>query len=259
MSTKVLLLHGKNKNSRLLDFLKEDKSNKVSTSSKKLRLSEINNFDTIISYGYRFKIDEKLIKKNKNLINLHISFLPFNRGAHPNFWSFIENTPSGVSIHKIDKGIDTGDIINQKLIDFDILKNKKKLTFSYTYKKLINELENLFIENSKKIINNDYTCYKQIGKGSVHYKSQLPKILKTWNQNIFKTRLEYSLKKEKIISDKLKILDKIEETRKSNNVNWMNILRNGIKNSTNQTLDILKMINQDDKRISKLFKKLNEK
>ena len=138
MSTKVLLLHGKNKNSRLLDFLKEDKSNKVSTSSKKLRLSEINSFDTIISYGYRFKIDEKLIKKNKNLINLHISFLPFNRGAHPNFWSFIENTPSGVSIHKIDKGIDTGDIINQKLIDFDILKNKKKLTFSYTYKKLIN-------------------------------------------------------------------------------------------------------------------------
>ena len=66
--------------------------------------------------------------------------------------------------------------------------------------------------------------------------------------------MEYSLKKEKIISDKLKILDKIEETRKSNNVNWMNILRNGIKNSTNQTLDILKMINQDDKRISKLFK-----
>ena len=130
--------------------MKEDKSNKVSTSSKKLRLSELNNFDTIISYGYRFKIDEKLIKKNKNLINLHVSFLPFNRGAHPNFWSFIENTPSGVSIHKIDKGIDTGDIINQKLIDFDILKNKKKLTFSYTYKKLINELENLFIENSKK-------------------------------------------------------------------------------------------------------------
>ena len=39
----------------------------------------------------------------------------------------------------------------------------------------------------------------------------------------------------------------------------MNILRNGIKNSTNQTLDILKMINQDDKRILKLFKKLNEK
>ena len=113
MSTKVLLLHGKNKNSRLLNFLKEDKSNKVSTSSKKLRLSEINSFDTIISYGYRFKIDEKLIKKNKNIINLHIYFLPFNRGAHPNFWSFIENTPSGVSIHKIDKGIDTGDIINQ--------------------------------------------------------------------------------------------------------------------------------------------------
>ena len=72
----------------------------------------------------------KLLKNSKNnIINLHISYLPYNRGAHPNFWSFVENTPSGVSIHQVDSGIDTGKIVIQKQINFNLLKNKKKLTF----------------------------------------------------------------------------------------------------------------------------------
>ena len=25
------------------------------------------------------------------MINLHISYLPYNRGAHPNFWSWVKN------------------------------------------------------------------------------------------------------------------------------------------------------------------------
>ena len=133
------------------------------------------------------------------------------------------------------------------------MKNKK-LTFSFTYKKLINELEKFIYREFKKIINNDYTCYKTNRERISSLQISITKNIKNLGSKIFlKTGLEYSLKKEKIISDKLKILDKIEETRKSNNVNWMNILRNGIKNSTNQTLDILKMINQDDKRISKII------
>ena len=40
-----------------------------------------------------------------------MSFLPYNRGSHPNFWSFVENTPKGVSIHEVSNGIDDGDII----------------------------------------------------------------------------------------------------------------------------------------------------
>ena len=39
----------------------------------------------------------------------------------------------------------------------------------------------------------------------------------------------------------------------------MNILRNSLKNSTSETLKILKSINIDDDKISQLFKKLNEK
>jgi methionyl-tRNA formyltransferase len=64
-------------------------------------------------------INEDLVNKLKNpIINLHIGYLPFNRGFHPNLWSFLENTPSGVTIHEIDKGLNTGPIILQKQINF---------------------------------------------------------------------------------------------------------------------------------------------
>jgi methionyl-tRNA formyltransferase len=46
-------------------------------------------------------------------INLHISFLPFNRGTYPNVWSIVDGTPAGVTLHYIDEGVDTGDIIAQ--------------------------------------------------------------------------------------------------------------------------------------------------
>jgi methionyl-tRNA formyltransferase len=47
-------------------------------------------------------------------INIHSALLPYNRGAFPNVWSIVEGTPAGVTIHYIDEGIDTGDIISQQ-------------------------------------------------------------------------------------------------------------------------------------------------
>ena len=50
----------------------------------------------------------------RGVINLHPAYLPFNRGRHPNVWSIIEETPAGVTLHYIDAGVDTGDIIAQR-------------------------------------------------------------------------------------------------------------------------------------------------
>ena len=49
-------------------------------------------------------------------LNLHPAYLPFNRGAHPNVWSIVDGTPAGVTLHYIDEGIDTGDIVSQKKV-----------------------------------------------------------------------------------------------------------------------------------------------
>lgn len=47
-------------------------------------------------------------------INLHTGYLPYNRGAYPNVWSIVEITPAGVTLHYIDEGVDTGDIIARR-------------------------------------------------------------------------------------------------------------------------------------------------
>lgn len=50
----------------------------------------------------------------KGVINMHPSLVPWNRGQYPNVWSIVEGTPAGVTIHYIDEGVDTGDIILQR-------------------------------------------------------------------------------------------------------------------------------------------------
>ena len=52
----------------------------------------------------------------KGIINLHPSYLPYNRGVYPNVWSIIEKTQAGISLHYINAGIDTGDIISQSKV-----------------------------------------------------------------------------------------------------------------------------------------------
>jgi len=255
---KILFLGYSQKETKLIDKLKEDQNYQIFNTKNKIRLKDLDNINFVTSFGYKHIISEDILKK-KNIINLHISYLPYNKGAHPNFWSFAENTPSGVTIHKIDKGIDTGNIIYQKLLDFELNKNRKKLTFKKTYSTLISEIENLFIINLKNLLNNEYDEFEQIGNGTYHNSSELPTILKSWSQNIFSTINKYNREKNNIINRKLNLLNEIEKTRKKNNVNWMNILRHSIKNSPSKTLKILNSINSDDDIISTLFKKLNEK
>ena len=48
------------------------------------------------------------------VVNLHPALLPYNRGQYPNVWSIVEGTPAGVTLHYIDEGVDTGDIIAQR-------------------------------------------------------------------------------------------------------------------------------------------------
>ena len=54
----------------------------------------------------------------------------------------------------------------------------------------------------------------------------------------------------------LKVIDEIEKTRTKNNINWMDIIRLSMKKSPDETMKIMKKIDTEDSKISKLFKKL---
>ena len=55
----------------------------------------------------------------------------------------------------------------------------------------------------------------------------------------------------------LSVINKIENIRKKNNKNWMNILRLAFKHSPKKAAKIMSEIYLEDNRISKLVKKLS--
>lgn len=71
-----------------------------------------------VFFGYILK-PEFLNLIPEGCINIHPAYLPYNRGSYPNVWSIIEGTPAGATIHYIDTGIDTGDIIAQEQIPIE--------------------------------------------------------------------------------------------------------------------------------------------
>lgn len=82
----------------------------------------------------------------RGCINLHPSYLPFNRGAYPNVWSIIERSPSGVTLHYIDRGVDTGDIIAQRVVPVSVTDTGESL-----YRKLEHACLDLFAQSWPKV------------------------------------------------------------------------------------------------------------
>jgi len=163
---KILFLTNNEISLPLYNWLK-DKGEKVILYKEKINhlYIEQNDIDFIISYNYKTIIKPELIKLLPHkIINLHISYLPYNRGASPNIWSFIENTPCGVTIHEIDSGIDTGNILVQEEIKYDF----KVETLASSYQKSNEKIQFLFIENWNNIKNNKIKPKKQIGNGTFH-------------------------------------------------------------------------------------------
>jgi methionyl-tRNA formyltransferase len=125
----------------------------------------ISEADFLVSYGYRHILKSDVLNKFKNkAINLHISFLPWNKGADPNLWSFLEDTPKGVTIHYIDSGIDTGDILAQREVRFSLETD----TLRSTYNRLSEEIMALFKETWPNIREGKIRAFPQQGKGSYH-------------------------------------------------------------------------------------------
>lgn len=161
---KILFLTNNKNTYPLVKWLKQ--TDEVKVFSKKLTLKMAMKYDFLISYNYKFIIPDYILylfPKGK-AINLHISYLPFNKGSNPNFWSFIENTPKGITIHCLEKGLDTGDIIAQKEIKFD----ESKETLVSSYKKLHKLIKDLFKQKWSKIKSGKIKFKQQTGKDSYH-------------------------------------------------------------------------------------------
>lgn len=152
---------------QLMDFIQAsgDRVIEFEQAIDSLNHPVLQDIDYIVSYGYRHIIRPEVLDRFfQKAINIHISLLPWNRGADPNLWSFLEDTPKGVTIHYIDRGIDTGDILAQKELFF-----QENETLRTSYEKLCQAGEALFMEKWPAIAQGRLNAFPQQGKGSFHY------------------------------------------------------------------------------------------
>lgn len=55
----------------------------------------------------------------RGALNLHPAYLPWHRGTCSNVWSIVEGGHAGVTLHRIDAGIDTGPILAQEPVEIE--------------------------------------------------------------------------------------------------------------------------------------------
>lgn len=180
---KILFLTNNEITKPFYEWLCAIEDNDVLLYSESFSLQQVKkiNPDLIISYNYRHIIKEDVLNEFNKIINLHTSLLPYNRGANPNFWSFVEDTPKGVSIHLIDKGVDTGNILFQKEVFFD----ENIETLFSSYKMLHTEIQKLFIKNWDNLKINKLKSIKQVGFSTFHRQNQFEIIKSIIGENVY--------------------------------------------------------------------------
>jgi methionyl-tRNA formyltransferase len=104
-------------------------------------------------------------------VNLHPSLLPYNRGAYPNVWSIVERTPAGVTLHYVDRGVDTGDIIAQREVPVTSCDTGETL-----YRRLEREAVALFRESWPAIRSGTAARSPQQGPGTSHKAADVRRI-----------------------------------------------------------------------------------
>ena len=104
--------------------------------------------------------------RSRRLYNVHFSLLPAYKGCYTSAWPILNGEKeSGVTLHKIDSGIDTGDIIAQSRIPLGPTVTAESLYLQY-----IKVGVQLAIDNLPLLISNDQVLAEpQLSFGSSYY------------------------------------------------------------------------------------------
>lgn len=103
--------------------------------------------------------------KNARLFNLHFSYLPAYKGCFTSIWPILnEESASGVTLHKIDEGIDTGPIIDQRKFILH-----KEITAMELYETYQTVGAGLLEDNILTLQENDLRMVDQSAIGSTYF------------------------------------------------------------------------------------------
>ena len=98
-----------------------DKVIEVPSVNSDLTVSELKRLApaVVVVNGTRIIQEQVLACVPAVFLNTHAGITPMYRGVHGGYWALAcgDKTNCGVTIHKVDKGIDTGSIVAQAMID----------------------------------------------------------------------------------------------------------------------------------------------
>lgn len=161
----ILFLTNNDNAKGLYEWIAQRVSADLCESKLTLDLLKSYNPKLVISYNYKYIVPKDCIDyMNHRIINIHISMLPWNRGAGPNLWSFVYDTPKGVTIHEMTPGLDEGDIIFQQELTFD----ENETTLASSYDALTNAAYELLKSHWDEILAGNYIARPQVGEGNYH-------------------------------------------------------------------------------------------
>ena len=128
--------------------------------------------DILISVMYD-KILPQTKLENKKCYNFHPGVLPEYRGVGINSWTIInQETKAGVTLHIMDRGVDTGDIIEIR----EILIRKTDTAYSL-FLRIENLIYKMFKDWLLDILNENYFAVPQKSKtGKTYYSKDLQKV-----------------------------------------------------------------------------------
>ena len=112
---------------------------------------------------------DRIIRPDKfascELFNIHFSLLPEYKGMYTSIIPILNGEKySGVTLHRIDKGIDTGDIIAQKKIHISSTSTSEEL-----YYELLEKGYQLIVSNIDSLIEMTYSAEPQSCLGSSYF------------------------------------------------------------------------------------------
>lgn len=89
--------------------------------------------DIVIVNGTRIISQETLDSVDAIFINTHAGITPLYRGVHGGYWALAEGKPElvGTTVHVVDKGIDTGNVIEQAF--FQVTEKDNFATYPYLH------------------------------------------------------------------------------------------------------------------------------
>ncbi|GAA4944156.1 formyl transferase [Algibacter agarivorans] len=98
------------------------------------------NPDIVVIVSHRILSKKTLELTKAKFINIHSGITPKYRGLHGGYWALINKDMEncGVTVHFVDEGIDTGNILYQDIITDSI--NSKDNFMTYTYLQLAKAL-----------------------------------------------------------------------------------------------------------------------